>query len=206
MSACSNLVDKPNVLFDIGDTRTTSHNFEVRPGEVWIVSAQGLMDDDVIVIETVTGCGVGDMFECYVSPSCGCVVELSCSNGRVVIPYTGRYRAVIQTGVPGDYRVTAYPTSGVGFTEGQMACGCSGTKNGAVAADAILGSPSALAGLCQGMAPCIVDAVADATDTPVGSPPHPIVSNIINVIRTDPTLHVEVTDVFGVVVGHMIAA
>lgn len=206
MSACSKLVDKPNVLFDIGDTRTISHNFEVKPGEVWIVSAQGLMDEDVIAIETVTGCGIGDMFECYVSPACGCAVELSCSNGRVVIPYTGRYRAVIQTGVPGDYRVTAYPTSGVGFTEGQMACGCSGTKNGAAAADAILNSPSALAGMCQGLAPCMIAAVADAVDTSAGEPPHPIVTGVVETIRANPALRVEVTDAFDAVIGYMIAA
>lgn len=197
--SCDNRVSKPNVLFDIGDTKTISHVFEVKPGEVYVVSAQGLMDGDVIAIETVTGCGAGDLFECYRNPSCDCGVELTCDNTRVVIPFTGRYRLSITTGVPGDYRVTALPTSDVGFTEGNMACGCSSGGSAAKAVDSILASPSALAGLCQGLAPCINAAVATAVA--------PIVTAAVAAVPTaasdNPAAFTLLEDAFGVDIGYV---
>lgn len=199
--SCDNRVSKPNVLFDIGDTKTISHVFEVKPGEVYVVSAQGLMDGDVIAIETVTGCGAGDLFECYRNPSCDCGVELTCDNTRVVIPFTGRYRLSITTGVPGDYRVTALPTSDVGFTEGNMACGCSSGGSAAKAVDSILASPSALAGLCQGLAPCINAAVATAPI--VAAATTAAIAAIPTAAYDNPSAFVLLEDAFGVDIGYV---
>lgn len=193
--SCNSRVSKPNTLFDIGDSKLFSHVFTVAPGEVYVVTAQGLMDDDVLAVETVTGCGAGDIFECYRSPSCDCGVELSCDNTRVVIPFTGRYRLSVVTGSPGDYRVTAFPTANVGFTEGNMSCGCSSGGSAAKAVDAILSSPSALAGLCTGLGPCISAAVATAvTPTPSNPTPSPIVLGVVETIVNSPVLLQQISE------------
>lgn len=194
--SCFARPNAPNTLFDLGDTKIISHTIEVKPGEVWLINAQGLMDGDCIAVETVSGCGLGDMFESYYSPNEDCPATLTCCQPRMVIPFTGRYRLVIQCGDPGDYRVMAYPTADVGLMEDNMGCGCNTTIQPGAVVDAILASPSALAGLCSGMSDCIAAQVPppSATITP---------ADIAATARNNPSLFVLVEDAFGVDLGYM---
>ena len=208
MAGCFSQVDKPNVLFDIGENKTTSHIFEVKPGEVVVVSAQGLMEGDVIAIETVTGCGLGDMCDVYVS-ACGCPVELSCCQQRVVIPFTGRYRACIVSGNPGDYRVTVNPTSSVGYSEGTSMAGCNNRVSPGDVVDEILASPSALAGICQGVSPCVIQALLndDPSLTEIAEAVTPeVLAQVPGYAQANPGAFTLVEDTFGVDLGYMFPA
>lgn len=152
--ACVVPYSRPNTLFEIGDTATTSHNVEVRPGEAWVIQAQGLSDDDCLAVEVVSGCGPGSFFTPY-SLGCGCPVTLCDDRQRIVIPYPGRYRVVVSRGTPGDYRVTAYMThdNTVSPSGAAMGCGCNDSPVQVIAS--IANDANAMLLLCNALRPCI---------------------------------------------------